>query len=566
MRYQSNLLEMYREKEALDKSGSSGSIGSRGSLARRRQRLKAESAGSKPAGGFSTPSLAKKRGGGSRPGAPEQRGAGGGGGGARSSRSSSSASSSSAAAEFIMPRDHFHGPTFHALLHEYRAENSAAAKRLRDEKLAEGAPAALAAEGGRTTGKTGVEGEDERDGVSDGAAAAADEPAIGDVTTEGVSLVGVEGAAGEVPTGETTGESLSPSSRIPSATPVMPVTPATPAPRVPGAIPVAIPQPPEPTLTKTTATGGAAPPPSTKPQPEPLVPKVALPIDAYRNEILEHVRNNRVTVIHGETGSGKSTRIPVMLVEEALDLIAEEAAAVAEAVQEGLKPGRAPEGAENGGGGEGGGSGEGLRGQQRGSSSGGGGGGGGGGSTSDSNSGKGSGGADKVPRTRGGGVRRPRMFVSQPRRAATRALVQRVRQEAESSGRGWGVGLRLGHGVREGPPKAEVTFATTGYLARLLASNPGVLDSHTHLIIDEVSERGVVVAVVVAQPPPPPPPSSCSVVVGYRVQHRVERFAGLFLPLPSERGLSCRESIPKCVWCVFDCSLWTVFRVINSQD
>ncbi|CAN0495623.1 unnamed protein product, partial [Hapterophycus canaliculatus] len=39
---------------------------------------------------------------------------------------------------------------------------------------------------------------------------------------------------------------------------------------------------------------------------------------------------------------------------------------------------------------------------------------------------------------------------------------------------------------REGPARAEVTFATTGYLARLLASNPRVLDSHTHLIIDEV--------------------------------------------------------------------------------
>lgn len=78
------------------------------------------------------------------------------------------------------------------------------------------------------------------------------------------------------------------------------------------------------------------------------------------------------------------------------------------------------------------------------------------------------------------------MFVSQPRRAATRALAQRVRQEAEISGRGWSVGLRLGHGVREGSQNAEVTFATTGYLARLLASNPRVLNSHTHLIIDEV--------------------------------------------------------------------------------
>ena len=134
-----------------------------------------------------------------------------------------------------------------------------------------------------------------------------------------------------------------------------------------------------------------------------------LPIDAHREEILAHVRNNRVTVIHGETGSGKSSRLPMMLVEDAL---------------------------EHGGGGSGG--------------------------------------------------PRPRMFVSQPRRAAARALAQRVREESERLGMKLGVAMRLGHGVREGPPKAEVTFATTGYIVRLIANNPGLLDSHTHLIIDEV--------------------------------------------------------------------------------
>ena len=46
--------------------------------------------------------------------------------------------------------------------------------------------------------------------------------------------------------------------------------------------------------------------------------------------------------------------------------------------------------------------------------------------------------------------------------------------------------MRLGHGVREGPRGAEVTFATTGYIVRLIANSPGLLDSHTHLIIDEV--------------------------------------------------------------------------------
>lgn len=282
-----------------------------------------------------------------------------------------------------MPRDHFHGPTFHALLHEYRAEHLAATRRKEEEAAA----AAAAAERKRK------EGERSRATTTDDLASD-EKGSLGAVAGVGGSRAGQSGGGADGGRNRGDGEGEA-----------------------------------EAALTTTTPVGSgiqeadtqAPPPVPPSPLPPPPPPAVVLPIDTYREEILEHVRNNRVTVIHGETGSGKSTRIPVMLVEEALDQMA---AAAAEAV-----------GADA---------------------------------------------AESAP------VRRPRMFVSQPRRAATRALVQRVRQEAEISGKGWGVGLRLGHGVREGPPKAEVTFATTGYLARLLASNPGVLDSHTHLIIDEV--------------------------------------------------------------------------------
>ena len=41
----------------------------------------------------------------------------------------------------------------------------------------------------------------------------------------------------------------------------------------------------------------------------------ALPIDEHRHEILSSVKKNRVTIIQGETGSGKSSRVPVMLLE-----------------------------------------------------------------------------------------------------------------------------------------------------------------------------------------------------------------------------------------------------------
>ena len=40
------------------------------------------------------------------------------------------------------------------------------------------------------------------------------------------------------------------------------------------------------------------------------------PIDGHRDEICAHVRNNRITIIHGETGCGKSSRVPQMLVED----------------------------------------------------------------------------------------------------------------------------------------------------------------------------------------------------------------------------------------------------------
>jgi hypothetical protein len=41
-----------------------------------------------------------------------------------------------------------------------------------------------------------------------------------------------------------------------------------------------------------------------------------LPIDAHRDEILAHIAKHRVTVIQGETGCGKSSRLPQMLLED----------------------------------------------------------------------------------------------------------------------------------------------------------------------------------------------------------------------------------------------------------
>ena len=57
--------------------------------------------------------------------------------------------------------------------------------------------------------------------------------------------------------------------------------------------------------------------PSAKPS-EPAAPGTEkLPIDDYRVEILRRVADRRISVIGGETGCGKSSRIPVMLLEDA---------------------------------------------------------------------------------------------------------------------------------------------------------------------------------------------------------------------------------------------------------
>jgi HrpA-like RNA helicase len=53
-------------------------------------------------------------------------------------------------------------------------------------------------------------------------------------------------------------------------------------------------------------------PPEARPEPE---ERLQLPIDEHQENIVETIKNNRVTIIHGETGCGKSSRVPIMLLE-----------------------------------------------------------------------------------------------------------------------------------------------------------------------------------------------------------------------------------------------------------
>jgi HrpA-like RNA helicase len=56
------------------------------------------------------------------------------------------------------------------------------------------------------------------------------------------------------------------------------------------------------------------PPSQSQPQPQPVA--AVLPIDSHREKILSHVKSFPVTIIHGMTGCGKSSRLPQMLLED----------------------------------------------------------------------------------------------------------------------------------------------------------------------------------------------------------------------------------------------------------
>jgi len=139
--------------------------------------------------------------------------------------------------------------------------------------------------------------------------------------------------------------------------------------------------------------------------PEPI----SLPIDEHEESILENIRNHRVTIIHGETGCGKSSRVPVMLLK------------------------------------------------------------------------------NPPPQNE---LSKVKFFISQPRRIAAKALVERVRScEPDLRDK---FALRMGHGWREYESNhTQAYFCTTGYLVRLLANHPERFDDCTHLVIDEVHERSV---------------------------------------------------------------------------
>lgn len=66
--------------------------------------------------------------------------------------------------------------------------------------------------------------------------------------------------------------------------------------------------------TTTFETAGDTSPSISSDEPK-TVERVELPIDKHEEMILENIQRNRVTIIHGETGCGKSSRVPIMLLQ-----------------------------------------------------------------------------------------------------------------------------------------------------------------------------------------------------------------------------------------------------------
>lgn len=169
-----------------------------------------------------------------------------------------------------------------------------------------------------------------------------------------------------------------------------------------------------------------------------------LPIMKYKQVILQHIRDHPVTCIQGETGCGKSTRVPRFLLEEDLE----------EEQKERMGSSSRGETTQNGR--------RNILPFQ-----------------------------DASKDTSGGEARRRRRslnaIVTQPRRLACIALARRVAQEFDEP-LGKSVGFRIS-GDSCVSKSTKVCFVTTGYFLQILINQPHALSSLTHVILDEVHER-----------------------------------------------------------------------------
>ncbi|KAF7954584.1 hypothetical protein EAE96_005704 [Botrytis aclada] len=135
-----------------------------------------------------------------------------------------------------------------------------------------------------------------------------------------------------------------------------------------------------------------------------------LPLNQNPSEVLNHIENNQFSILIGKTGSGKTTQLSQIILDEYI-------------------------------------------------------------------------------RTKRGGE--CRIICTQPRRIAAKSVAERV---AEERGQKLGdqVGYKIGFDTKLPNPRGSITYCTTGIILQQLIHHPdAILDSTTHLIIDEVHERDV---------------------------------------------------------------------------
>lgn len=165
--------------------------------------------------------------------------------------------------------------------------------------------------------------------------------------------------------------------------------------------------------------------------------KDALPIDSYKKKIVRHFLRHRITCIQGDTGCGKSTRVPIYL-KEMWD--------------SGLmhNPSRFPRDETGDDGDEH--------------------------DEYDRH--------DEYDQMEGLGIRHLKVLVTQPRRIACISLAKRV---ASTLGEELGnsVGYQIS-GDTVATKKTQIVFVTTGYLLQVVVNNPEKLNDYSHIVLDEV--------------------------------------------------------------------------------
>ncbi len=177
--------------------------------------------------------------------------------------------------------------------------------------------------------------------------------------------------------------------------------------------------------------------------------KEVLPIDLRKREIVKHFLKHRITCIRGETGCGKSTRIPIFLKEMWDAGLIKNPSLLLDSDNPFLNEGK------------------------------------------DARNVNANSKEDGKKKTESGEEHTHfRVLVTQPRRIACISLAQRV-ADSVSSRLGDSVGYMISGDNNTKKGRTQIIFVTTGYLLQMVVNNPERLNEYSHIVLDEVHERDV---------------------------------------------------------------------------